>query len=260
MTDLPQQTWRLDGHIARFQVPQLQATVDVLRPAAGLQISFSQWRETPEWSLLRVSLPDREQDNATAGVDFFVRGGDLVATYEETPEHPLRAQIYWRALPIAELATPAVEVPVAAFELIVSVQTHLLDKDPALSVESRLPKAAVRHLIDADAAHFETPQAADGDIAITPNGGAGCLVARISELSLVYAEMVHPADFYRIVAEWGDYATEPSWTNHLFPQRLEKGVILRSRLRGLFFPAETSPSAIAAAYREFAASPPPLTV
>ena len=90
MTVPPQNVWRLDGHIARFQVSQLQATVDVLRPAAGLQISFSQWRDTPECSLLRVSLPDRELDYATAGVDFFVRGGDLVATYEETPEHPLR--------------------------------------------------------------------------------------------------------------------------------------------------------------------------
>ncbi len=187
-----------------------------------------------------MSLPDRELDYATAGVDFFVRGGDLVATYEETPEHPLRAQIYWRLLPIAESATPAVEVPVAAFELIASVQTHLLDKDPALSVESRLPKAALRRLLDPDAAHFETPQATDGDIAITPNGGAGCLVARISGLSLLYAEMVHPADFYRIDAEWADHNTQPSWTmNHLRRSAAigEQGVILRSRLRGLFFPA-----------------------
>ena len=48
--------------------------------------------------------------------------------------------------------------------------------------------------------------------------------------------------------------------HRLFPERLEKGVILRSRFRGYFAPAKIEPGAIAAAYRAFAHSEPPLTV
>jgi hypothetical protein len=45
----------------------------------------------------------------------------------------------------------------------------------------------------------------------------------------------------------------------LFSQQLEKGVILRARVRGTWLPADRDESLAAASYRNFAALDPPLT-
>ena len=52
----------------------------------------------------------------------------------------------------------------------------------------------------------------------------------------------------------------PSGLSHrLFAERLEKGVILRSRIRGLFVPRDHDTELAQSEYRRFAASEPPLT-
>jgi hypothetical protein len=122
-----------------------------------------------------------------------------------------------------------------AIELIVSVQTHLLDKDPTLTVESRLPHGA------------------------SNSANNWCVIQQLSE-SLQYAELVHPDDLCGFeIKQLKSGDGSQTWTHRLFPRHIEKGVILRSRLRGLFYPGETSLSEVVAAYRNFAASPPPLT-
>ena len=71
-------------------------------------------------------------------------------------------------------------------------------------------------------------------------------------------EMVHPSDFTESAFCRGpDGAAELS--NRLFQGRLEKGVILRSRLRALLLPPEDDVALAAACYSDFAASEPPLT-
>jgi hypothetical protein len=253
--------WLLEGHIARLQLSRLTAIVDVLRPAAGLRIQFADESRSDRWGLLGVGLPDRRAAADMASVDCFVRGDDLVATFEETAEHPLRAQIYWRMLQ-REMPAAGDISPIAGIELIVSVQTHLLDKDPALSVSSRLPRGSVRRLADVESGRFDAVEPVQGGTqSFTPLSGYGCLIARLPESSLLYAEMVHPADFQRTDVELTNSDRQAiSWTHCLFPQHLEKGVILRSRICGFFFRADASDAVVAAAYREFAASPPPLTV
>jgi hypothetical protein len=47
--------------------------------------------------------------------------------------------------------------------------------------------------------------------------------------------------------------------HRLFLDELEKGVILRGRVRGLLLERERDRSATAEAYTQFAGSPPPLT-
>ena len=48
-------------------------------------------------------------------------------------------------------------------------------------------------------------------------------------------------------------------THRLFAERLEKGVILRSRIRGLFIPRSHTDELARHEYRRFAASKLPLT-
>ncbi len=78
---------------------------------------------------------------ATAGptpetlVESYQRGVDLVATYAQTPERNVRPQVYWRYVETS--------AQVAGLEIILSMQTSLLDSAPATSLESTLPTGEV---------------------------------------------------------------------------------------------------------------------
>ncbi len=81
---------------------------------------------------------------------------------------------------------------------------------------------------------------------------------------LYYAEMVHPDDLFRRVLTEpippGRNATVPcgSIRYALFGLALEKGVILRARLRGQWFRSANPQEETAALYRAFLRQPPPL--
>ena len=71
--------------------------------------------------------------------------------------------------------------------------------------------------------------------------------------------MVHPLDFVESgLTPSADGALR--WTTRLFQGRLEKGVILRSRLKALIASRSHDIATAALCYRDFAASEPPLTV
>jgi len=78
----------------------------------------------------------------------YVRGGDLIATYEETERQPVRNQIYWRFL---------VDESYCGLELIISAQTSRLDTSTTLAVASK----------------FAWRPEFDGLVAIGPAPGAG---------------------------------------------------------------------------------------
>jgi hypothetical protein len=71
--------------------------------------------------------------------------------------------------------------------------------------------------------------------------------------------MVHPADFQRDELEWdGRYGGVWRVAHRLFCTNLEKGVILRARVRGVFFARQGDVAAAAECYAAFAAADPPL--
>jgi hypothetical protein len=92
----------------------------------------------------------------------------------------------------------------------------------------------------------------------------GCFVARAGDLSWV--EMVHPSDFCGstiniAVGSSSEAATsQVGFAHKLFEQRLEKGVILRARVRGALVQQSGDVDVALAAYERFSASEPPLTV
>ncbi len=92
-----------------------------------------------------------------------------------------------------------------------------------------------------------------------PDSGTGCLLFRMPDLDLSYVEMVHPADFQydelRRDESGGDVACI---THRLFRTNLEKGVILRARVRGIFLKRSADMEIAAQCYAAFAGADPPL--
>jgi hypothetical protein len=193
-------------------------------------------------------------DDAKSQLDVWARGGDLVATYSATDDHPTRGQIYWRV----HRCGPA-SSSVRALDMIVSVQTHLLDSDPVLGVRSRVAAGAVLRLVDGELCQATPVElAATRPTVFRAPQGAGCFLFRLPGQAASYVEMVHPSDFTECVLR-SDAAGHVELSNRLFQGRLEKGVILRSRLRVLIVPREDDVAAASACYSEFAISEPPLT-
>jgi hypothetical protein len=242
--------WQLDGYKARLSLSGgLSGDVDLLQPAAGLQLH---WRDRIHIAALGVALPPVRITEADSLIDAWVRGGDLVATYSHGQER--RGQIYWR-VPQGDALTPAVA---SSVELIASIQTSLLDFDPALDVRSHVAAQEILQLIDADTTRADAIYLADPSVEIAPSSVPACFIFRLGDCELSYLEMVHPLDFTgSVLRRLPDGQFELS--HQLFRGRLEKGVILRSRLRGLMVPREHDLVLAGTCYTDFAASEPPLT-
>jgi hypothetical protein len=246
--------WQIAEHLATLRAGALSGSLDVSDPAGGLLIDQVAGARIPPSAIFQIllSIPPGAADSSA--VDCFVRGTDLVATYAETAARQFRAQVYWRN---SEQATD--DEVAATVELILSVQTSLLDSDPTISVGSLLAVSEAHRLSDADSADFKPCGAEAQEIAFEPATGPGCFLFR-QQSSPSYVEMVHPADFRQATLTFhGSPVGKFALAHRLFHRRLEKGVILRSRLRGVFVPHDRDMELAAAEYRRFAASEPPLT-
>ncbi len=185
--------WKLVEHRATAHWGETTAVVDTLDLRSGLSIPNGPWQGSNIGTLPKMAPPINP-----ASVESYVRGTDLVTTHPATTKRPTRVQLYWRRWGDLPAKITAV------VELIASVQTHLLDSDPTLVIECRLPTATKLSVFD--------------------------------EYSEVLVENRHllvltkPED--GIEAELIE--TQPRDTSilrhTLFRQRLEKGVILRGRM------------------------------
>jgi len=243
--------WQLEGWQARLQIGSFIGQVDLLAPERGLSLtgrSIDGGGATLR--ILAVDLPPPPSSPENPPADCYVRGQDLVVVYAQSGPRPVRVEIYWRA------SQPAADA--LAVELQVSVQTSLLESAPELVTHSTLPQGDFWRLRDAGAAAFD--RLVQGQTTVThlrPEQGPGCLLFRFPDGKLSYMEMVYPSDFR------GDELTPAgdalSIRHRLFSGDLEKGVILRGRVRGLLLPRDGDQAAAAAAFVAFAQSPPPLT-
>lgn len=242
--------WKLDAHRASLTLGSLTAVVDLAAPLRGLHDVCFAARPLAECEVLGVELEPAAPDKSPPLVDAYQRRGDLVATYAQTPSAKASTQVYWRAASFDFLGAICPTI-----DLQISVQTNLLDSRPARRTRSRLPAG--------DVARVSEPAAASAAIAATVQEflrepAAHCFVFSPSGWHSAYIEMVHPAD-----AE--DFQMREPNTSHieiahrLFEHNLEKGVILRARVRGLFAPRSDDRGFASAAWRQFIDQPPPLT-
>jgi hypothetical protein len=254
--------WRLDQRRATLELGSLTAQIDLDQPELGLQHLKLAGHVVTGAQLLGVELPlpDPARDRF---VEAYPRGDDLIATYADVGQPSFRWQVYWRAVP------SRFPQAVAAIEAIVSVQTGLLDSWPQLTLRSVLPTTGVavwRGVLGGDGLQCERFDPGLTGKTITATDGWGCFGFELPDTAASYLEMVHPADFDSSSAEYvvapssGTCRTDGVSLRHpLFRERLEKGVILRSRVLALLLPEWPTCSRIADIQRPFFDEELPLT-
>jgi hypothetical protein len=237
-------TWTLQDTRALCIVGELRAALNLSSPRPGLSGLSLQGQSLPG-SILQVAFDPAASDTPARLSDAYIRRSDLVATYIPTEAYPFRTQIYWRGV--------ADNAALAVVDLIVSVQTHLLDTRPELQASVSLQGELLR-LRDGGDGHFEPVEyRSAADDADAP----GCFLWRIAGSHLSFAGMIHPADRRDLRIERDGDQTRVGFG--LFWCFLEKGVILRARLRGVFLPREGDDAAAVNWYRDLVAAKPPLT-
>jgi hypothetical protein len=249
--------WQLKESVAQLQLGALSALITPSRPIDGLTSVIIRGHHLAAARLLGIAIGRPIENPAASAIENYVRGADMIVAYEDSSRSPVRVDAVWRAV-----ASTAIEndASLAAVDLIVSVRTHLLDMHPDLSVESVVPSSDVFRLSTSHSAACEPLVMTDkASAAIEPESGSGCLLFRLPGVDFSYAEMVHPADFQhdelsRGVTNDGTFRI----AHRLFCTSLEKGVILRARVRGVFLDRHDDARAAAACYAAFAAADPPL--
>jgi hypothetical protein len=247
--------WHADNSTLRFELARFSAAVHPRNPADGVRdvcvdgIGLAQFRP------LCVVIPPAESRDApepvsplpAADVDFYIRGGDLIATYFNRPARAMRTQIYWRT------ATHRSAGAIAALELVVSVQTNLLDSCPRITARSAIPASEVLQLADPDRGTFGS--------ANSRQLSAPCYLFRLANGKYSYVQIVHPGDAQQSdlqsQAEGGAGCVE--LRHELFSPKLEKGVILRARVLGLLVDRAGDEAAAAGHYAAFLSQDLPLT-
>ena len=182
----------------------------------------------------------------------YVRGCDYVATYAKSAAFPVAPQFYWRAALHESLS--AVQI-----QMILSVQTDLLDSHPEASVNSVAIESRLFHAGKLQVDDFE--EVTDSTSLPASNRSDSreqLFVFRNESLGLSYAQMVHPSDFVSAELQL-DASRPPLVSSTLFPEFLEKGVIRRARISGWFLPAEDDLATAVALAKQFVAEPLPLT-
>ena len=224
------------------------------QPDRGLIDVRADGHEIPGSELL--GLRCRVKDAGLGGelLECYQRGRDLIASYCQTPQRPVRVDALWRAT--AAAIAPGVR---GVVDLVVSVHTEVLESCPELAVRSAIPSLEVLRLKHAGETQSPpTWDSASVPSAVNPAAGPGCLLFRLAHTDLSYAEMVHPVDFQRSELSRLAGTATIEVLHRLFAVRLEKGVILRARVRGVFVDRADDASRVLECYRAFASAEPPL--
>jgi hypothetical protein len=245
--------WKRDGTHVTLSSADLSASLDVAQPCRGIQELVVRVNgdsiSLAESHIFQVTFSPRALVESIS--DCWVRGDDVVAVYAPSSQRPFSPEIYWRHLSSLPAAATGVE-------LIISVQTKLLDATPESSVSSTVPGAEVWWLPAPDSeSASHTPQLCPATFAVLHGSGPGAFLFRYQSIPLSYLEMIHPSDFCGATLDGSDRRGGLQW--RLFHESLEKGVIRRARLRGLFVPRDSDLSDAGRHYRDFVASPIPLT-
>jgi len=232
--------WSLCGLIGQLQRGPFGGTIDVSRPDLGLQDVMIR-HELIRGSYLNVirgmpaSNPISDRGDSTSWrspvADAYVRGNDLVASYQSIDEWPYSPQLYWQAdLP------GSVGGVAASLSLLVSLQTQLLDTRPQISVVSRAPTAELMQIAMNEGGKASVKPIGSEECWY-PTGASCCVIRRLPNTSFSYIEVIASSDFCEATVSSNDDGTA-SVTWHLFSEFLEKGVIRRARVNAALLPAE----------------------
>jgi len=243
----------MEGHAARIASDRFSLAIDAARPGAGLDDIVVDGQPLADFHPLAADLAAPTAANSAC--EHYLRGGDLVATYPDRPAPELRSQLYWRA------GSHHRDGAIFAIELVASVQTALLDSCPQLVLRSRLLAAEAFQLVDPQAEGFSSIVPPRDDPDPDALGAPFCYLFRLAGRRYSYAEMVHPAAAQ--ASSWDGWLHGTEYrlelAHKLFADRLEKGVILRSRVLGLLLDRRDDKAAVVRHWHAFLAAELPLT-
>jgi hypothetical protein len=247
--------WKFQNPVATLENGRLSGQIDISQPNSGLH-RLGLDRQTLTGRICGVERDDPSRA-ATATwsakpFDAYLRGADLVASYQAADDWPFSPQVYWSTDTLAEH-----ERVLGSLSLQVSISTHLLDTHPRICAVTQLVAEELRHL----------PANLDGggtiivrdeqDFTSRPECDAHCLVWRLPGGRLSYIEIVPASDFYVLKFRHHDDGTcEARW--ELIAEFLEKGVIRRTRLQAAFLPRQHDLEIAAECCKACAAIPLPL--
>ena len=177
--------------------------------------------------------------------DSWTRGDDLVATWDSGDERDLVTTGLWRRHVGPGLAE---ERGVAAFVIVASATTRLLQADATLAVTSSIAAGEVL------SGRWEGTRPGALGSAVDPRHGIH-LLRRAGGRSVLVA--IHPSDHQASSIERGGGRVRVAcW---LFPAGVEKGVLLRSRVLAAVGPTEGDVDWAGRLAARFAALPPDLS-
>jgi hypothetical protein len=241
--------WQLDGTTARLFGASASATIELAHPEHGAAISLPE--NSAEPVALQILGIETGKANTPSGgrLDAYVRGADLVAIYEESPPAQIRTQCFWRIIEPNHFAPQNASEVVVALDLILSVNTSLLENNPQSRVSSHILQTQERfELVRDENKQLEFRAVKESSTHEAERStGTGCFLYRCGSTEFSFVQMVHPVDFN------GAWVEAETISHQLFQQRLEKGVILRSRVRAAVLRRNHDLSTALAAY-ETAAS------
>lgn len=231
MDDLP--SWLLNKSVGELKYGALSGKVEIARPDAGLRVKALS-EDQGDCGLLRVCRTESPSPADSSScrdaalwplpiADVYVRGTDLVATYQAIETWPYSPQVYWRAA-----AVDVVDGVHASMSLIVSVQTQLLDTCPQMTVSSRAPSQESLGLVITESGDAEIGPIAEGSWE-APRGATYCIIRRLEMSPVSLIEFASAGDYLAVRSlpdSQGGMLSE--W--RLFAEFLEKGVIRRARV------------------------------
>jgi hypothetical protein len=252
---MPHTPWQSQENTATVHLNDFQATANLARLHDGLAKVIIAGQPFPAARLLGIVASLTAAADDAAPMEHYVRGADLIIAYEKPGPCPIRVDCSWRAT-----APVATEPFLAAVDLVVSVRAYALDGHPEMAVSSTVPANEVLRLqtLGSDSwaplcLTIATPTT------IGPDRGTGCLLFRMPGLDLSYVEMAHPADFqYDELQRDASQSNVACIAHRLFRTNLEKGVILRAQVRGIFLKRTDDMESAARCYAAFAGVDPPL--
>jgi len=217
--------WTLDNTTGQLQFDTSRLSLELTQPSHGL----STWIADSTLENLQVlqvhGISEGETELSPAP---YVRGADLIASYDGAAHTHLSTQMYWRAMR---------QQNAFGVELIVSVQTSLLDyRQPFFIRSTGLENTKT---LEYKQAGKQIHNAA---------------ISSIARENTHYLEIVHPTDFCSSKIE----CNSTEW--QIIDQRLEKGVIRRARIQAWWIHGEDALSTANALCETFSNSEPPLTV
>jgi len=251
---MSESSWQLESGCAVFAAQPLSAELDLSDPSEGVEQLCVDRAPLPDARLLGFECFTGVQASCSALrgslQECVIRGDSVLASYGETADYPNEVEAAWRA---------TVDAPepgfLAQLDLILSVHTSRLDSLPALVVRSVLRAAEVFQLVDGEQWVLKPVEA---EFSLLPPDVPGCLVFRPAGGGPRYVEMVHPADHVDDEIRIDAGAGLVDVRHRVFVGSLEKGVILRSRIRGAWTAPDCELRQIVAAYESFCTAQPPL--